>query len=56
MAPGWDADVLLVGGTCADVAGGIATGVPVLVVATGRTSRTDLDRPEPPPPPPRRAR
>ncbi|MFE1365787.1 HAD hydrolase-like protein [Streptomyces anulatus] len=44
VAPAWDADVLLVGGTCADVAGGNATGVPVLAVATGRTSRTDLDK------------
>ncbi|WP_336621166.1 HAD hydrolase-like protein [Streptomyces sp. DH18] len=44
MLPAGDADVLLVGGTCADVAGGNATGVPVLAVATGRTSRTDLDK------------
>ncbi|WP_432816397.1 HAD hydrolase-like protein [Streptomyces anulatus] len=44
MAPGWDADVLLVGDTRAGIAGGIATGVPVLVVATGRTSRADLDK------------
>ncbi|MEV5856568.1 HAD hydrolase-like protein [Streptomyces anulatus] len=44
VAPGWDADVLLVGDTRAAIAGGIATGVPVLVVATGRTSRTDLDK------------
>lgn len=44
VAPGWDADVPLVEDTCVDVAGGIATGVPVLAVATGRTSRTDLDK------------
>ncbi|WSC66647.1 HAD hydrolase-like protein [Streptomyces anulatus] len=36
------AGVLLVGDTPADVAGGRAAGVPVLTVATGRTSAAEL--------------
>ncbi|MFD6477067.1 HAD hydrolase-like protein [Streptomyces anulatus] len=36
------ADVLLVGDTPADVAAGRAAGVPVLAVATGRTSAAEL--------------
>ncbi|MFJ8405654.1 HAD family hydrolase [Streptomyces microflavus] len=36
------ADVLLIGDTPADVAAGRAAGVPVLAVATGRTSAADL--------------
>ncbi|MCX4489913.1 haloacid dehalogenase-like hydrolase [Streptomyces anulatus] len=38
------ADVLLIGDTPADVAAGIAAGVTVLGVATGRTNRADLER------------
>lgn len=38
VAPGRDADVLLVGDTRAVVAGGIATGVPVQVEAVGQVA------------------
>ncbi|MEU3706956.1 haloacid dehalogenase-like hydrolase [Streptomyces anulatus] len=39
-----EADVLLIGDTPADVAAGIGAGVAVLGVATGRTSRSELER------------
>ncbi|MEU5234629.1 HAD hydrolase-like protein [Streptomyces anulatus] len=39
-----EADVLLIGDTPADVAAGIAAGVAVLGVATGRTNRAELER------------
>ncbi|MGC5401718.1 HAD family hydrolase [Streptomyces sp. DT20] len=41
------ADVLLIGDTPADIAAGHEAGVPVLAVATGRTSLSDLQRARP---------